>query len=213
MAIPPQPEGPTEWTSNGDDFPEYIVSIKRGSDLAPNTELSLDDRFYKLMEPFLAKHGEGEGDNGQAYTASHLIAAAHDARSNPSSEAYALIDDLFLLYLRTVCDHDLERWARKDRETPLDNEELWEYVCCTLRPKLNTRGTMPISDGGNFVREGGHPTPTIFKDFRSLDEEHGLVYLDTEGEPRRCYALPFQYRELLDLKAVGINLQIDPCLE
>lgn len=200
MAIP----GTTERISNGHDFPEYFDNIMQESNSAPNTELSLDNGFYRLMRPFLDKHGYG--DNGQTYTASHVTAAARDAHSDPHSEAHALITKQFLHYLRTVCEADLGRWALKDRDTPLEDNELWEYVCCALRPKLNMRGTMPIGDGGHYV-QNGHPTPAIFEYFRRYDEKHGLVdLLVIEGERRRCYALPFTNRQLLDLKAVGIDL-------
>ncbi|KMU77089.1 hypothetical protein CISG_06127 [Coccidioides immitis RMSCC 3703] len=130
----------------------------------------------------------------------------HTSWYDPRSEAYALITDQFLRYLRTLCEADLGRWALKDRETPLKDNELWEYVCCALCPKLNMRGTMPIGDGGHYAQNGGRPTPAIFKSFPRYDEDNGVVYLEIEGEMRRCHSVPFRNRQLLDLEAVGIDL-------
>lgn len=111
LANPPtRPDGrQTQPSSDECDFPEYIIGIKRGSASAPNTQLSLDDDFYRLMHPWLVKRGNAL----QTVSASHLTLTAHDARSSPGSESYALITGCFFRYIQSICEADLEQWAQK----------------------------------------------------------------------------------------------------
>lgn len=196
---PPQPDGrQTQPSPYECDFPEYIESVERGSPASPDTKFLLKGNFYQLMRRWL------HNDTGQTVAASHLTVAAHDARSDPTSAAGALITNRFFRYLQDTCEDNLILWAQKDCEV-LGDEGLWDYTCCTLSSKLGMRGTMLISDGGSYTRNG-YPQPVIFITFRRLEEGHGIVYLDRQGEQRRRHDLTFCNRELLDLGRLGIDL-------
>ncbi|OJD26846.1 hypothetical protein ACJ73_01767 [Blastomyces percursus] len=196
---PPQPDGrQTQPSSNECDFPELIISIELGSASAPNTQFSLDDVFYQLMDRWLVKHG----NSCQTVSASHLTMAAHDARS-AASEAGALIRDRFFQYLQDTCEENSKLRARKDSET-LGDEELWCYAQCVLSFKLGMRGTMLVDGRGSYALNG-RPQPIVFRSFVPCGEVRGLFYLDLHGE-QRSYTLLFQSRDLSDLESLGIDL-------
>lgn len=133
MGIPVH--GPAQPSPYEHIFSGIVVSIKPGSASAPNTELTLDYGVYWLMLPFLVKYRDRHRDNSRI-AVSHFILAARNARSSPSSEAYALMTDHIFCALRNICKDDLNRWDQKACEMILDGDELWDYSCSTEGSKL-----------------------------------------------------------------------------